>query len=271
MKDVRLPGFLTDVYRDLRDRHLLLPVVALIVALVAVPMVLANEEAPPPLGPPPPTDETAATVPAVVAGTEVSVRDYTKRLEELKSKNPFDQQFPAASLDTLDESGAESGTSTGTTTADAGGLSLGATAGTTSTPSDTAPDTGAGATDNTSGDPDEDDPEPVDRLFVRRVDVLVGIQGDLKSRKGVEPMTVLPNDATPVLAFLGTDEAGKQAAFVLSSDVSSVGGDGTCVPSPNCLFITLEKGESVTLDYDPNGQTYELKLQAIRNVKLKDG
>ncbi len=111
----------------------------------------------------------------------------------------------------------------------------------------------------------------VNRLFVRRVDVLVGIQGDLKSRKGVEPMTVLPNDATPVLAFLGTDEAGKRAAFVLSSDVSSVGGDGTCVPSPNCLFITLEKGESATLDYDPNGQTYELKLQAIRNVKLKGG
>ena len=264
MKNVGFPSFLTDLYRDIRDRHLLVPVVALIVALVAVPMVLAKDEAPPPLGPPPPTDETAATVPAVVAGTEVSVRDYTKRLEQLKSKNPFDQQFPAPT-DTLDGAGAESGTSTGTT-AETGGPSLGVTADTTSP----APDTGGGgATDNTNGDPDDGDVEVVDRLFVRRVDVLVGIQGDLRSRKGIEPMTVLPNDATPVLAFLGTDEAGKQAAFVLSSDVSSVGGDGTCVPSPNCLFITLEKGESVTLAYDPNGQTYELKLQAIRNVKLK--
>ncbi len=132
MKNVRLPGFLTDLYRDLRDRHLLLPAVALIVALVAVPMVLAKDEAPPPLGPPPPTDETAATVPAVLAGTEVSVRDYTKRLEQLKSKNPFDQQFPV-SPDTLDGSGSGSATSTGTTTADAGGSSLGATGGTTST------------------------------------------------------------------------------------------------------------------------------------------
>ena len=268
MKEVRVPSFLTDLYRDLRDRHLMLPAIALIVALVAVPMVLAKDEAPPPVGPPPPTDETAATVPAVLAGAEVSVRDYTKRLEQLKSKNPFDQQFPA-STETLDGSGAESGTSTGTT-ADAGGPSLGT--GTTPTAPDTVPDTGdGGATDNTSGDPDEGDAEVVNRLFVRRVDVLVGIQGDLKSRKGVEPMTVLPNDATPVLAYLGTDEAGKRAAFVLSSDVSSVGGDGACVPSPACLFITLEKGESATLAYDPNGQTYELKLQAIRNVKLKDG
>jgi hypothetical protein len=268
MKNVRLPGFLTDLYRDLRDRHLLLPAVALIVALVAVPMLLSEEEAPAPPAPPPPSGQTAATVPAVLAENEVSVRDYTKRLEQLKSKNPFNQQFPV-SPDTL--GGSDAGTtSPGTTTADAGGASLGGTGGTVDAGSGSGTDDG-GATDNTSGDADEGDVEVVNRLFVRRVDVMVGIQGDLKSRKGVEPMTVLPNEATPVLAFLGTDEAGKRAAFVVSSDVSSVGGDGTCVPSPNCLFITLEKGESATLDYDPNGQTYEVKLQAIRNVKLKTG
>ncbi len=264
--DVKVPSVLNDLYRDLRDRHLLIPALGLIVALAAVPMVLGKENKPAP-PPPPPTiaTEAAATSPAVLADTEVSVRDYRKRLEALKSKNPFDQQFVIPPQALTDPS------ATGTVPTDtSGGLppsatNAGGAVGTTSLPDPPA----GGTTDNTSGDSDDGDTEVVTELYVRRVDVMVGIQGDLERRNSVKPMTVLPSNNEPVLAYLGTDEKGKRAAFVVSSDVSSVGGDGACVPSPGCLFITLEKGETATLDYQPNGQTYELQLRGIRNVKVK--
>ena len=237
-------------------------------------MVLATEPATPPPPPPPPSTSAnaAATVPAVLADSEVSVRDYRERLAELKSKNPFDQQFEVAAEE--EEAGAAGGSpldlGSGTTLPageDPGGAPLPA-AGDTTSP---APTTTSATTDDTSGDSSPDDVKVVSELFTRRVDVQVGVQGDLRRRNGVKPMTILPNESNPVLAYLGTDEDGERAAFVISSDVSSVSGDGACVPSPSCLFITLEEGESVTLDYDVDGQTYELRLMEIRDVKLKAG
>ena len=91
-----MDAFIKNLFRDLRDRHLLLPVLALIVALVAVPKLLAKDADP---VPPPPAAPSAASdsgdelSSAVLADTAVSVRDYRKRLEDLKSKNPFHQQF----------------------------------------------------------------------------------------------------------------------------------------------------------------------------------
>ncbi|MGZ8666633.1 MAG: hypothetical protein ACXWZM_05935 [Solirubrobacterales bacterium] len=253
------PKFLSDVYRDLRDRHLLLPAIGLLVALVAVPMLLKTTSEPT-VAPPVSTaeDDAAATIPAVLAASEVSVRDYRVRLEDLKSKNPFKQQFQTS--DTTAAGG--TGTDPGSTTGLPGGT--GATL-----PSDPAAPTG-GLPGASGDEPSQNDVDVVTQLYTRRIDVAVGVQGDLHSRKNVKPMTILPSNANPVLAFLGTDEAGKRAAFVVSSDVTSVGGDGACVPSlANCLYITLEKGESATFDYAPDGQTYELRLKAIRNVRLK--
>jgi hypothetical protein len=264
---LKMPKLLGDLYRDLRDRHLLLPAIALAVGLIAVPLLLSK--GPAPAAPPPPAsaEGTAATVPAVLADSEVSVRDYRRRLDELTSKNPFEQQFEPRPDDTAAGGGISPGGTSPTAADGTPGL-------TTSLPSSSSPATSGttgGTTDNTSGDSSQNDADVVNQLVVRRVDVMVGVQGDLKQRNGVRPMTVLPSEATPVLAFLGTDDAGKRAAFVVSSDVTSVGGDGACVPSPGCLFITLEKGESATLDYGPDGQTYELELERIRDVKLKTG
>ena len=177
--DVKVPSFLNDLYRDLRDRHLLIPALGLIVALVAVPMVLGKEKKPLPPPPRHPTaTEAAATSPAVLADTEVSVRDYRERLEALKSKNPFEQKFVIPAQPLTDSS------ATGTGPTDTSGLppsstNAGGAVGTTS-----LPDPPAGVTtDNTSGDSDDGDTRVVNQLFVRRVDVMVGIQGDTRSRR----------------------------------------------------------------------------------------
>jgi hypothetical protein len=263
---IKIPGFLNDLYRDLRDRHLLIPALGLLVALVAVPFVLGKEPKEPPAPPPAPAAADAeATSPAVLADSEVSVRDYRERLEALKSKNPFKQQFsiPEAPIGESASASDAAASAAGSTAAPGSG-NMGGAVGTTEIPTSSGT-----ATDNTDGESDSNDVKVVNQLVVRRIDVLAGIQGDARSRKNVKPMTILPDNDEPVVAFLGTDEKGKRAAFAVSSDVSAVAGEGACVPSPGCLFVTLEKGETSTFVYDPNGQTYELTLRAIRDVKVK--
>jgi hypothetical protein len=291
LKEIKPPQFLSDVYRDLRDRHLLLPALALLVGLFAVPTLLKSSDTP---LPPAPATATAsghasAVSAAVLADDTVSVRNYRKRLEDLKSKNPFKPQFVAATgggggtgaggggattttptsptSPTTAPTTAPTGSPT-TTTDTTGGTTTPPT--TTTTPDTTTPDNGGGGNGNGGNQPSSHDVEVVTNLVTRRVDLMIGLQGDPKLRENVKPMTILPDATTPVVAYLGTDEKGKRAAFVVSKDATMVAGDGACVPTPeNCLYITLQKNETATLSFGPDGQTYDLRLLEIRDHELK--
>jgi hypothetical protein len=274
-KGPKAPRFVTDLYGDLRDRHLLLPAVLLLVALVAVPVLLSSSpEASPPPPAEPMTAGDAATQPAVVSDELVGVRDYQRRLAQFKKKNPFKQQFATPPKGT-------GLTSTG------GGLSDGGSGGTATSTVTTAPSDTGGTTSAASSapakpapaDPSSDSAPPavehappriVTRLVTRRIDVKVGPLGSIEEMEGVRPFDILPSTDAPVVAFLGASDEGDRAAFVLSSDATPVDGDGLCAPSPtNCLFITLEEGESALIDYAGDGLTYKLKLQRIRDVRVK--
>jgi hypothetical protein len=275
-----MDAFVRNLFRDLRDRHLLLPVLALVIALVAVPKLLGKDAEP--TAPPAPAPSASSGSPeelssAVLADNQVSVRDYRKRLKDLKSKNPFHQQFRDTPADVVGTTGAtgaagstaptDSGVTTGTTQTTGPSGTPGTSPG-DENPSDGG---GGGGTGSNGNSPSGPDVNVVNHLYTRRVDVLIGVQGLPQVRQNVLPMTTLPSKKNPVAAYLGTDEKGKRAAFVLSRDISLIGGDGACVPSPeNCLFITLEKDETATLTFDgEDGQTYELKLLAIRKHEIK--
>ena len=129
---------------------------------------------------------------------------------------------------------------------------------------------GGNGNGGTGNQPSSDDVEVVTHLVTRRVDLTIGLQGDPELRENVKPMTILPDETTPVVAYLGTDEQGKRAAFVLSKDATMTAGDGACVPTPeNCLYITLEKNETATLTYGLDGQTFVLRLLGIEDHELK--
>ncbi len=302
MKDIRPPQFLNDVYRDLRDRHLLLPAIALLVALIAVPVLLKSKDEP--VAPPPvvavdtgPDSELTA---AVLADDSVSVRNYKKRLAALKSTNPFKPALQGGDASSGDGSGSSSSSSSssstsGTTAAAGGGTGTIDYPTETGTPDDlsindgtqntTVDETtvdenggsgngnggnGNGGNGNGGNQPSTQDVEVVNHLVTRRVDVMIGLQGNPKLRENVKPMTILPNAEAPVVAYLGTDEKGKRAAFVVAKDATLGGGTAACVPAPeNCLYITLQKGETATLDFGTDGQTYDLRLLQIRDVELK--
>jgi hypothetical protein len=283
LNGIKPPQALTDIYRDLRDRRLLLPALALLIAIVAVPVLLKTSETQPPPAVAPVTGGKASPVSsAVLADTTVSVRNYRKRLDQLKSTNPFRPQFEAASSGDGASTGGTGSTDTASTATTATGSTdtsasvdvstpSGSVDVTTDNTSTTVDETTNGGTGGGNGQtqPSSSDVEVVNHLFTRRVDLMIGLQGDPKLRENVKPMTILPDPATPVVAFLGTDEKGDRAAFVVSKEATMVAGDGACVPTPEqCLYITLEKNETATLDFGPNGQTFDLRLLEIRDHQL---
>jgi len=270
MKTVRTPQLLTDLYRDLRDRRLLVPALALVAALIAVPMALSSSATPSPTAPvtapaaSAPGEETAAE-PAVLT-RQLGVTDYRKRLERLKGKNPFRQQFTLPEVTSKVQQSSLNEPS-GVTTSGGGSTSTSSTDQTASTAT-TSPETTTSPSSEPSGGAQK--PTTTTEVILRRIDVKVGPEGDLVKETGVKQLKMLPSSTTPVVIFLGTSESGGRAFFLVSSDVTAVSGDGACLATtPTCQVLTLKVGETASFDYAPDTLTYKLRLLAIRDVVVK--
>jgi len=268
MKRIRTPRLASNLYRDLRDRRMLIPAIALVVALVAVPVLLKKSasSSPPPPAPVADAGAPSAAEPAVVT-REVGVTDYRRRLDQLHSKDPFRRHFmglpKSSKLSTTTPSTSSSTSSTSTADTTAGGTtSLGASA----TPSPSAatgatsvPGTGsAGSPTGKSTQPSGQEP----RLFAFRVSIAIGRPGHLTHRSNVKRLTLLPSPDKPMVAFLGVTSDGERALFSVSEDVSAVRGDGRCFPRrATCRYLALKAGDEAKLSYAPEGdRTYKLKL-----------
>lgn len=270
---IKPPTFVADLYRDLRDRRLLLPAAALLVGLVAVPVLLS--ESPPSPAPPLQTqdvDATAAT-PAVLA-EEVGVRNYRKRLAALKRKNPFEQQYAKSSdgsdglVEATTGSGAQAG---GGSSSDGSGEGPGDAS--ISVSGDTgAGDTGAGS--QVTPQPREAKRRRTNRWLTWRVDLTFGPVGEVKRYDDVKTLKVLPSRKQPVVAVFGISHKGDRAAFLFTGDVVASEGDGKCSPSQRqCSFLLLRKGEErrVTIAVDEETEiTYRLKVRRF-NEKIITG
>ena len=289
----RLPGPVNDLLRDLRDRHLLFPVAALLVALVAIPLMLSRSAEPAPPVPPAPDLASADAITPAVMVENVGVRDYRKRLDALKRSNPF--EAPKVDVDEVTDDG---GVDTGTSTTDPGGTDLPATDTGAGLPTDTgtglstdsgvtdpgaAPpadgETDTGADDGTSDQPADPIIRYIDQVVSYDVDVFAGpVLNGLDRYRNLKSYQLLPSKTNPVAAYIGVDEGGTKAAFLLSRDstVTSNGG-GDCLPSPeSCEFILLEANEFVRVDYQRANQqeatAYRVKVGKIaeRRTRVRD-
>ena len=227
---VQAPKFVNDLYSDLRDRRLLLPALALLVALVAVPLLLSGSSepaVPPPVASAVDAEDAAAVAPAVLA-EEVGVRNYRKRLAALRETNPFEQKF------TLPAGGGRRGRGrrrfgrgdraprpARSSTISGSGASTTVTE--TSSSTETVPSGGGSTTeiDSTTVDETTVEQEPEIRFFAGRVDVTSdGSARRSRSRTSAD-LDFLPNDKAPVVAFLGLREGGERALSSRSPATSS--------------------------------------------------
>jgi hypothetical protein len=254
------PEFLANIYRDLRDRSLLLPAGLLVAALIAVPVLLSESPSPPPTPSQTTEIEATAATPAVLA-EQVGVRNYRKRLKQLKQKNPFDQQFTGLGspelldLELGDLDGGGSGGSSGSD-ALAGGDGGDAPTGTGSTSARPEPAEPTGQ------------PQPVEaRWFTWEADLAFGPVGESERFEGVRPMEFLPQRNAAIAVMAGVGLQGNRAGFMFLPDVVGSKGDGRCAPGPrNCVFLLLKKKQQhrVTV-VTPDGEevTYRIKVHDI--------
>jgi len=295
MPDVKVPLFLEELYYDLRDRRLL-PLVGLaLVAIVAVPFLLSGGSGDPEGGAPAPqagasTAPNASAAELTVVKAEPGLRDYHKRLRDRSATDPF-RERPAATdlsgtkLGSPGNNGFESSTTVRTSSTSI--TSGGATKTTKTTKTENGKTTTESKTETTNpGQPSEGQSGggqggsgstqggnlysyAIDFRMVRTVTSADGKaeSDDPVTRTNVVAAVPLPGEKLPVVTFLGTSTKTHLPLFLISSEVTSVFGEGKCLSGTSvCQLMELEVGMPVTFVYGPDGARYKFTILKVEPV-----
>jgi hypothetical protein len=296
---IGVPRFAHDLYGDLRDRHLLPLVAVLIVAIAAVPFLLKAGN--PDLSP---TQAEAALPAAVPESARLSVvadvptlRDYRERLQALTAKDPFRQHFAAPQVEAAQLGG---GTTTTIPTFDS--TSPTSTPTTPSadlppvldtytpppappSPAPTPPPpvydspssdvpTSGGSSPGGAGNPPPPTRVRVEtKLVTYRISARLGKPGEVRTRRNIDELTMLPNEEHPLAVFLGMSANGRKALLLVSEEVNSVFGDNQCdfLRSQECQLLKVERGMPVVFRYGPEDKSYQFTLTRIDRVERTPG
>jgi hypothetical protein len=274
---IKLPRAVTDLYADLRDRHLLPLVVVLIVAIVAAPILLNDKS------------ETKQPPVATLAGTPTAgsstssftvvpaarrLRSPGKRLAHRQALDPFrveakESHKPKSSGDTggtgsssgVESGGAEVEAPVAAPEAAATESAVAATEVPTSreiTVSETASgdkemtitqSTSSSATTSSGAAAESAGPEGA--VVAYTVDMKSGVlPAELTEQSDVAPMTKLPSDKSPLVVFVGLSQDGKRGLFLMTSKVTAYYGPVHCVVDQQaCQMVELKPGNAATFAY----------------------
>jgi hypothetical protein len=260
-------SFLRNIISDLVEKKLWPVAIALIAAIIAVPMVLSgggDTESPVPSAVATATPATTATT----AGRIVSLDSSAQTGEVERSGdtlNPFIQHH-------VPKAGAATSTTAAPATGGAGGLPGTGTTDTTGT--STTPATGTTPTTSTGGSGTTTPTTTEADSTVYRVNVKFGKEGEEKSIDDIARLTPLPSSTEPLFVFMGVKDDLKTAVFLISSDAVPADGDGVCKPTKDeCSTLELQVGDSEVLSAAAGtaGETqYLLTLEGIHKGKAKD-
>jgi hypothetical protein len=264
LSEIKVPGFLQDVYYDLKDRHLLPIVAILIVAIVAVPIALSqsgSEDAS--------SEETGGTVAIqstaggqsaqLVARSAPRLREYRRRLNHRQAEDPFHQQYSGTESTTAAAEGG-SGTSSG----ESSPTEFGEPAESSPAPETASPETGSapGVTHSKL------------TYYSYAIDVRISSgstqEGGKKVtvKRNLPELTMLPSRETPAIVYMGSTKDGKKAVMTVSSDVQAIFGDGKCLlGSQTCQLLAMEPNLPETFVYGAEAHTYKIELLKISLVE----
>jgi hypothetical protein len=255
--------FLLDLWHDLKEKRLWPVAVVLLVALVAVPVLLAKPA-------------TKSSAPAPVATAAGPKPDVLKQLAKVKlgedevgdgstlgafnPSNPFNP--PKGAIKKV----AGPGTATaGATAATAGGTGDNGSAVTPGGGTTTGDVPSGGNTGG--GDTGGGEPTTTTAVYKYVVDVTYKANGNTRHIKGMEKLDMLPNQSSPLLIFLGVTPQGSNAVFLVDSTLQAAG-EGKCKPSEaECAFAYIGAGSQYIFTKD-NGDSYTVRIDEIRKVKV---
>lgn len=238
-------------FRQLVERRLWPLALLLLVALAAVPMMLAKDPGgalPTPVASAANATASAGATEPIVSVSEPAAREKGRRVLGSK-KNPFK---PAVKAKKADE--------------------------TVTVAPDAAPKTGSaggGSGVTLPGTTLPLAPKKTYELYsltVRFGETTVEKLGT----RNLKRLTSLPNVAQPVVIYLGLKSDLKTAVFLVDAS-ATVQGDGKCVPDPaNCQTLELEVGETAFLDVANTdgagtaGRQYQLDFVKVKRKKTTD-
>jgi hypothetical protein len=262
-------SFLRNVLHDLIEKRLWPVAIALVVALIAVPIVLGGSS----------SDAETGTEVAVVPATNglANHRDVARAdvvsLEEQaagkvqrsgKVRDPFVQHHMPKKVDEASVAKAvkavtDALSGSSTAASDTGGTSD------TSAAKDTAP-----STTDTKKDTSKDTKTESTSVDTYRVKLKFGESGAEKTYSNVARLTPLPSSDNPFFVYLGLKDDQKTAIFLVDADAVPTG-DGTCQPSEDvCEQIELKAGDVEFFDLQSGTAgvvQYQLELTSISKGK----
>jgi hypothetical protein len=252
--------FFGDLVYDLRSRNLLPVVIMLAVGIVAVPILISKGSSGSGsvgVGPSASVASDPETQNAVVAYHPPGLRNLKQRLNDLGPKNPFIQQY-ANTGTTSGGSSSGSGTALDQVTQNSGPTSAETVFG----PGNTGGSGGNGGKGSSGGGKTQ----TVYSYY--QTDVTIGEAGGTAvPAHNLAQFQFLPSPDKPALVYLGTAASGTQALFLVSRDVTSVGGNGVCFPSADeCQLLGLNAGAGADFSYAPDGKTYHVQVTRIKHV-----
>jgi hypothetical protein len=248
-----------NLVNDLVDRRLWPVALALLGALVAVPMLLGGGSKAPASAPAAPLAGAAgAAAPNAQAAVALSQPSTSTNPTYRPGpvRNPFAQhKVPAPATTNPSSAPAPSAPSVPSSApsvpSGGGGVPV------TTTP--IVPGSGGGRRDATETN-------------VWRVNLRFGEAGDQKTHKDIPRLSPLPSATNPFFIFLGVLADGKTAVFLISSDTTATG-DGKCKPNPEqCDTIEMRAGDTEFFDVAQGnaGVTqYELDLLKVFKNTVK--
>ncbi len=269
-----MKAFLSDLWLDLRAKRLWPVAVALLLALVAVPVLLAKPAEDP-------AARAAASAPAQKAQADEEELAEITRVELGDSDasgsgstlGVFDPSDPFRPPSKVVKKAKESegdlevpgGILVEPVPSGAGGGAGGPSNGTGGEVTTGGGQTGGGETPD-SGTPDGGS-ETTTTVYKYVADVTFSVNGRTRRIKGLEKLDMLPHQAAPLLIFMGVTAKGGDAVFLVDSTLEAAG-EGRCKPSPSdCAFAYVGAGsEHVFTDED--GDSYALRIDEIRKVKV---
>ena len=260
-----MQNFLSQVFNDLRARRLL-PVAALLVAgLVAAPIVLSKKaEEPSAPAPEAATSQTQANQPkgpeelAQVKLEDEFGEGNGSSLSAFDAGNPFappEKVLKAAQDEAQGDAGLttpETGTPTPGTEPGTGGETG------TGTPEGGGGGGGGGVGGGGGGETAE---------FTYVLDVTFWSNGKKRRFENLKKLDMLPNQAAPLLIFMGVSDDAGNAVFLVDSTLAA-SGEGKCKPSrDDCAFLYLGAGAEEEFNND-DGDSYRLIVNEIKKVKV---
>ena len=257
--------FMLDLWHDLQQKRLAPVAIALLVGLVAIPVVLAK----------PAEDAAPAPVPRVSAAQRENADRALAALSEVKlgnekvgsgstlgvfdPKNPFKAPRGAIKKQVASSGGAAGPGSASGPSSNSGSTNGGSSGGTTSggTTTTTGGTTGGGTTTTTT-------------VYKYVVDVTFEANGRTRHIKGLEKLDMLPSQQSPLLIFMGVTANGGNAVFMVDSTLKAAG-EGKCKPSASqCAFAYIGAGSEYMFSNE-SGDSYRVKIDEIRKVKVSPG